>query len=258
MISKPEPRRFPFCEANGFRALIFDWDGVLLDSGSAYYYGYERVLQEAGITTTPREIFLREGQPTGQLLAHIFSNRRILVSESMLKAMVERRREYQSAIGCEFFPEIWKVLSELRDAGYQLGIVTGSWRKSVEMALTKALEARFDVVITADDVKHPKPDPEPFRDAAAKLALPPAQCLVVENAPFGIETAHAAGCSAIAICTTLSSEDLQEADWIVPDHGALEVLLRSEEKSAAQFRPVSRESVGCSAASLEGQNNGNH
>jgi beta-phosphoglucomutase len=252
--------RFSFCEANGFRALIFDWDGILLDSGRAYYRAYERVLQDAGISTTPREIYLREGQPTGQLLAHLFAERRIPVSESMIQAMVNRRREYQSAIGCKFFPTIWRLLSELRDAGYKLGMVTGSSRKSVELVLTKELASRIDVVITADDAKRPKPNPEPFRIAAEMLGLHGAQCLVVENAPFGIEAAHGAGCPVIGICTTLSAEDLQQADWIVPDHRALELLLRSEEKSAAQFRPagVNRGDAGCSAASLEGQNDGNH
>ena len=66
---------FSFCEANGFLPLIFDWDGVLLDSGPAYYVGYERVLGEAGIATSPREIYLREGEPTAQLLAHMFEAR---------------------------------------------------------------------------------------------------------------------------------------------------------------------------------------
>jgi len=75
MTTKAQPRGFSFCEANGFRALIFDWDGVLLDSGQAYYLGYERVLEEAGIATSPREIYLREGEPTAQLLAHMFEAR---------------------------------------------------------------------------------------------------------------------------------------------------------------------------------------
>jgi beta-phosphoglucomutase len=261
MTEKAAPIRFLFCEAHGFRALIFDWDGVLLDSGRAYYLGYERVLQEAGISTTAREIYLREGQPTGQLLAQLFAERRIPVSDSMIQAMVERRREYQSAIGCKFFPDIWRLLSELHGAGYKLGMVTGSSLRSVELVLTKELASRFDVVITANDVKHPKPNPEPFRAAAEMLGLRSAQCLVVENAPFGIEAAHRAGCPVIAICTTLSSEDLQQADWIVPDHGALELLLASGAESAAQFRPaglISSRSAGCCAASLQGQNHGNH
>jgi phosphoglycolate phosphatase-like HAD superfamily hydrolase len=150
MTTKTQPRRFSFCEANGFRALIFDWDGVLLDSGRAYYLGYERVLEEAGIATSPREIYLREGQPTGQLLAHLFATRRIPVSEPRIRAMVDRRRQYQAAFGCDFFPGIWRLLSELRAAGYKLAMVTGSSRQSVEKVLTKELENSFDVVVTAD------------------------------------------------------------------------------------------------------------
>jgi len=260
MNTSTQSRGFAFCEANGFRALIFDWDGVVLDSGRAYYLGYERVLEEAGIATTQREIYLREGQPTGQLLAHLFAARRIPVSEPRIQAMVDRRRQYQSAIGCEFFPGIGRLLSELRAAGYKLALVTGASRKSVELVLTKELERVLDVVITADDVRQPKPNPEPFRLAVEMSGLAPSECLVVENAPFGIEAAHGAECPVIAICTTLAAEDLKQADWIVPDHEALELLLRSEEGTAAQFRSAAlgHESASCSAACLPRPNHGNH
>jgi len=260
MTTKAQPRGFSFCEANGFRALIFDWDGVLLDSGQAYYLGYERVLEEAGIATSPREIYLREGQPTGQLLAHLFAARRIPVSEPRIRAMVDRRRQYQSAIGCDFFSGVWKLLSELRAAGYKLAMVTGSSRQSVERLLTKELESRFDAVITADDVKQPKPNPEPFRLAVETSGLEARQCVVVENAPFGIEAAHGAGCPAIAICTTLVADDLKQADWIVPDHEALQLLLRSGDATASRFRSAApgNGSAGWSAASLPRQNHGNH
>jgi len=260
MTTNTQARRFSFCEANGFRALIFDWDGVLLDSGRAYYLGYERVLAEAGIATSPREIYLREGQPTAQLLAHLFAGRRIPVSEPRIRAMVDRRRQYQSAIGCQFFPGIWRLLSELQAAGYQLAMVTGSSRQSVERLLTEELASRFNAVITADDVQQPKPNPEPFRRAVETLGLEPRQCLVVENAPFGIEAAHGAGCPAIAICTTLLADDLKQADWIAPDHEALGRLLGSEEATAAQFRSTAPgdQSAACSVAYRPRQNHGNH
>jgi beta-phosphoglucomutase len=235
-MSKTQPITFSFCEANAIRALIFDWDGVLLDSGHAYYCAYERVLHEAGVSITPREIYLREGQPTGQLLVALFTQRGIALDESMIQAMVDRRRQYQSAIGTRnFFPGVWRLLADLRAAGYKLAMVTGSSRKSVELVLTKELESRFDAVITADDVKRPKPNPEPFLLAAEILGIPAPECLVVENAPFGIEAAHGAGCPVIGICTTLSAEDLQRADWVVPDHGALELLLSSVDKQVRRM-----------------------
>ena len=146
----------------------------------------------------------------------------------MISDMVERRREYQSEIGGrDFFPAALALLSKLRVAGYKVAMVTGSSRKSVQQVLTPEIGDLLDLVITADDVTHPKPEPQPFEMAARGMGVPPAHCLAVENAPYGIQSAKAAGCPVIAICTTLAPEDLQGADWIVPDQAALASLLAS-------------------------------
>ena len=79
--------------------------------------------------------------------------------------------------------------------------------------------------MTADDIKRGKPDPPPFQRAMQALRTEPKACVVIENAPFGIQSARAAGCSVIAICSTLSREDLSEAHYLVNDHHELESLL---------------------------------
>ena len=224
-------REFTFLERHGFRAVVFDWDGVLVDSGANYYRAYEMVLRDVGVTTTPREIYLREGQPTPQVLTAILKEHGIVLGEGQIKTLVERRREYDVALGeRRFFPGIWNMLQRLRKAGYRIGMVTGSSRKSVERVLTRDLEPSFDAVITADDVTHPKPDPQPFVLAAKALALRPGGCLVVENAPFGIRSARAAGCGAVGICTTLPVEDLSQADWIVQNHEQFNALLSATDQ----------------------------
>jgi beta-phosphoglucomutase len=219
---------FPFCRANAIRALAFDCDGVLLDSGRTYYLAYERVLREAGAQVSPREIYLEEGKPTPEVLRLMLEKRGMPASTAIIRTMVERRREYQEMIGDrEFFPAALRLLRTLRALHYKLAMVTGSSRKSVELVLTPEIRSLLDVVITADDVERPKPEPQPFELAANRMGVPPAQCLAVENAPYGIQSAKSAGCPTIAICTTLGPEDLRAADWIVPDHTALENLLSS-------------------------------
>jgi beta-phosphoglucomutase len=220
--------KFPFCEARGFRAMVFDWDGVLVDSGANYYRAYEMVLREAGIRTHLREIYLREGEPTGQLLATIFKQHGHEVDGATIDEMVDRRRRYDFALGeKKFFDGIWDLVHRLRRADLRIGMVTGSSRRSVERVLTADLAALFDVIITADDVVRPKPDAEPFLLAAKKLRVPPAHCLVIENAPFGIRGARAAGCAVVGLCSTLQPDDLGEANWIVLNHRELEALLSS-------------------------------
>jgi HAD superfamily hydrolase (TIGR01509 family) len=239
--SKEDGWGFPFLERHEYRAVVFDWDGVLVDSGANYYRAYEMVLRDIGVATSPREIYLREGQPTPQVLTVILKQHGIAVSDAKIRELVVRRREYDIALGeRKFFPGIWALVQRLRKAEYHVAIVTGSSRKSVERVLTPELENSFDVVITADDVAHPKPDPQPFVLAAKALALEPAMCLVIENAPFGIRSARAAGCGVVGMCTTLAAEDLNRADWIVPDHDRLKALLAATDQrteSEIQGRP---------------------
>lgn len=129
--------------------------------------------------------------------------------------------------GRQFFPAALSLLRKLRDSHYKLAMVTGSSRKSVELVLTPEIRNLLDVVINADDVERPKPDPQPFELAARRMGVPPTQCLAIENAPYGIQSARSAGSPTVAICTTLPREDLKSANWIVPDHTALEHLLTS-------------------------------
>ena len=209
-----------------FSVVLWDWDGVLVDSGRSFYGAYEMVLREEGIRTTPREIFLREGEPTPVLLRAIFDRHHVRVDDDKIRDLVIRRREYDIRIGeRKLFPAIPRLLSRLRHVGCRNGLVTGSSRKSLHSVLQPEEARWFDIIVTADDVARGKPNPEPFLRATQLLQADPASCVVIENAPFGIEAARAAGCAVIGLCTTLSKEDLSEANWVVNDHDELEMLL---------------------------------
>ncbi len=211
-------------------AALFDWDGVLVDSSRNYYRAYQLVFQEVGISTTPREIYLREGQPTPGVIAGICAERGLTVSEAHVKALVQRRREHDRALGPRtFYPGMLSLLEYLRGSGRKLAMVTGSSRASVEAVLTPDEAKHFDVIITADDVARAKPEPEPFLRAAENLGVEPCRCVVVENAPYGVTAARAAGCRVIAICTTLTADDLSGADWVVENHLELRALMGNSE-----------------------------
>jgi len=232
------------CALNAVAAVIFDWDGVLVDSGRNYCRAYELVLDAIGITTTPREIYLREGQPTPQPISTLCAERGIAVTEAKVKELVRRRREYDIALGPRsFFPGIWDFLDRLRNSGCKLGVVTGSSRKSVDLVLTPEQERRFDAVVTADGVTRPKPAPQPFLRAAEIMGVAQSRCAVVENAPLGVRAARAAGCRVIAICTTLGPEDLCEADSILSDHQELELLFSARVRNSLSS-PVCRAAEG--------------
>jgi beta-phosphoglucomutase len=216
----------PFLEQRGFAAVLWDWDGVLVDSGYNFYHAYEMVLRDEGVVTNPREIYVREGEPTPRLLKAIFDNHNVPIDDARIKELVVRRREHDTGLAeRKLFPSVPWLVHRLRQAGCRVGMVTGSSRKSLERVLTEAQARWFDVIITADDVLRGKPDPEPFLLATRALKIEPEKCIVIENAPFGIEAARAAGCAVAAICSTLPKADLHQANWIVNDHEELEVLL---------------------------------
>ncbi len=85
--------QFPFCARHGIRAVLFDWDGVVLDSGADYYRSYELALAEVGVTTTPAEVYLREGMTTDQVMAAILAGHGVDPDPTTVAKVVERRRD---------------------------------------------------------------------------------------------------------------------------------------------------------------------
>ena len=91
--------------------------------------------------------------------------------------------------------------------------------------MSAAMLARFEAVVTGDSVTRGKPDPEPYLEAMAALRIDPDQGIAIENAPYGITSARAAGLFCVAISTSLPESYLHEADRIVTDHEALRTFL---------------------------------
>lgn len=225
---------YDFLVRQNFAALIFDWDGVVVDSAADYYRAYELTLRPRGILTTPREVYLVEGMTTEQVMTKVYADRGQRIFENEARELARVRREIYSEIARnELFPGVWELITELHQAGYELGLVTGSTRGTMQLALPPEREKYFNTVVTGDTVTRPKPDPEPFQIALGQLKLPPERCVVVENAPFGIESAHRAGCRVVALCTTLDAGDLAAADWVVQGHPDLRELLNSSAGIAA-------------------------
>jgi beta-phosphoglucomutase len=225
--------------------VLWDWDGVLADSGYNFYDAYEMVLRDEGIVTNPREIYLREGEPTPRLLRAVFDRHNVPIDDARIKELVVRRREYDAGLAeRRLFPSVPRLVHRLRQTGCRMVIVTGSSKKSVERLLTQDAGPMVRCLITADDVLRGKPDPEPFLLAARALKIEPEKCIVIENAPFGIEAANSAGCAVAAVCTTLSKEDLGQANWIVNDHEELERVLFGSmpEDTAEKMSAVSGDS----------------
>ena len=147
---------FPFLERNGFRALLFDWDGVLVDSGADYYRAYELALEPEGLKLARRQVMLREGRKTSEVIAALYADRGITLPQAKLDELVARRLGfYKQTARAIFFDGIWELVEELRAAHCKLGIVTGSSRIHDVLPLSAEREKLFDAVVTADDIERP-------------------------------------------------------------------------------------------------------
>jgi beta-phosphoglucomutase len=195
-------------------ALLFDMDGVLVDSMPMHLQTWQQALAPLGVRLTADDLYPLEGVPT-ERTAQLLTARLLgePCSEEEARRLAERkralfRRDAEPALLAGTGP----LLHDLQGRGYRLGLVTGSARQVADDILgPTGMADLFEAMVTGDEVAHGKPSPEPYQTAAGRLRLPPERCLVVENAPLGIQAARAAGMRCLALETTLPAEQLTAA-----------------------------------------------
>jgi beta-phosphoglucomutase len=205
-------------------AIIFDMDGVVLDSMPTHLLTWQQTLSPLGIDLNAEDLYPLEGVPTeatARRLTEKFLGQACSEEEARCLAGAKRtlfRQIFRPAL----VPGIAPLLHDLNGRGYRLGLVTGSARSVVEESLVPTGVADlFQAVVAGDQVARGKPHPEPYRTAANQLGLSPSECLAVENAPLGIRSARAAGMRCVALETTLPAERLPGADRVFSSAQAL-------------------------------------
>ena len=195
------------------RGIIFDFDGVLVDSEPIRFKAGARVLEEIGVCLTwERFLNVWLGRTDQAGLRDILGERH----ETEGKRVVARRNALYEEWLDEVLPYVDAVhlLGRLPDE-IRLAVATGSRRMEVERILTRlGLLQRFHAIVTAEDYRHAKPAPDPFLAAARRIDLSPASCLVVEDSPFGVAAAHAAGMPVLAVDRGQGAVGLEKATWM--------------------------------------------
>ena len=183
---------------NRIQAIIFDFDGVLVDSEPIRFKAGARALAEIGVSLT-WELFLKHwfGRTDRAGLRDILRDR----FESDGDRVVERRNALYEAWLDEVptYPDTVQLLQRIPN-GIRLAVATGSRRTEVERILARVgLSRRFHAVVTAEDYVSAKPAPDPFLAAACRLDVEAASCLVIEDTPAGVAAAHAAAMPVLAV-----------------------------------------------------------
>lgn len=197
------------------KAIIFDVDGVLVKSMEKHHEAYAAAFRPHGVEIEQHEVFRNEGRGSRDVAVALDKERGLGLTEGELDAVAkEKQRVFASFGPMPKYPGVDEIIASLRERGYRLAMVTGTSRTNIGNHFGPWLE-NFEAIVTADDVTRTKPDPEPYLQALAKLSLPAEECIVVENAPLGIQSAKAAGLRVIAITSTNPADALKGADHIV-------------------------------------------
>ena len=190
-------------------ALLFDMDGVLIDSTPAVARVWRRWAMERGFN--PEEVVTRaHGRPSLTTVREYLPD-----ADHELENREVERREMEDLDGVVTLPGAVDLLTKL-PAGHWT-IVTSSTRRLAEVRLRAAGLPMPGKMITSTDVTQGKPHPEPYLKAASMLGFPAAECVVMEDVPAGIRAGKGAGARVIAFRTTVIEAALREAgaDWVV-------------------------------------------
>jgi sugar-phosphatase len=193
------------------RGVLFDLDGVLVDSTPAVARVWEGWAHEHGLD--PDEVVKKaHGRPSVATIRELLPN----ADHAAENREVERREiaDIEDVVPLPGAMELLQALPLDRWA-----IVTSCTRALAAVRIGAAGLPKPKQMVTSTDVQHGKPDPEPYLKGAQILGVPAADCLVIEDAPAGIRAGKAAGARVLALRTTASEAELQQAgaDWIVDD-----------------------------------------
>ncbi|MEK6981549.1 MAG: HAD family phosphatase [Candidatus Micrarchaeota archaeon] len=209
------------------KAIIFDMDGVLIDSQDLHFKAEIQTVKQFGHKITKKE-----------LIEYLGWNERAFWTEIIKKYNINTTVEELQRIERPIYEEILqknlkedkklqKLLKNLKTKNLKLAVASSSPRRWIKMVLVGLkIEEFFDIIVAGDEIKNSKPNPEIFLRAAKKLEIAPQECIVIEDAPAGIKGANKAGMKSIALITKINKNlDLSEAKFKIEKLEEIEKIL---------------------------------
>lgn len=228
------------------KGIIFDLDGVIVDSHPAHKKAWRALLRSLGRDVSGQELeFVVEGHKREEILRHFLGE----LSEEEVRQYGALKDKYFADFAHEVsaVPGVLDFIHQAEAAGLALAVGTSAGRRRAEEMLERlGLRARLRAIVTGDEVRAGKPDPAVFQVAAEQLGVPSQNVLVCEDAVAGVQAAKRAGmkCLAIAANGRRTLLETAGADWVVQDftHTSLQQITAlfatkriSRSASATQF-----------------------
>ena len=201
------------------KAVIFDFDGVIADSEFLHYKTFNGALAPFGVNIDKEKYYADYlGYSDADGFDAIAKDYDLNLDQSQRDELMLRKKElFRQVASNETFiiPGIGDYISMLTQNGIRLAICSGSLRSEIELMLSKSDFAdAFELIVSADDVKKSKPEPEPYLLTLAKLnkteKIHPGQCVVIEDSHWGLQSAQAAGLHGVGITNSYPAEELAD------------------------------------------------
>lgn len=208
-----------------FDAVLFDMDGVIVDSMPLHREVWAAFARSHGLNPTGADVRAADGRRAAEVVAMLFGAG---LSEAEIERLAAEREvffgEQLATVAVQPVPGAEAFLQALGSAGVPRVLATSATPGNVEQFLSRlGFTDLFEAVVTARDVRLGKPHPEVYQTAAQRAGVPPARCLVVEDAVAGVQAGKAAGAAVLGLTTSLPVGTLQAAgaDWTAADFTAL-------------------------------------
>lgn len=198
------------------RGVLFDMDGVLVDSERFIAKAAIIMFSELGVNVKPEDFHPFVGTGENRYLGGVAEKYGIMVDLPNVKARTYEIFGEIARNNLSPLPGAGEFISRCREKGLKMALATSADKVKMEINLTEIglSPQTFHSIITGEDVKNKKPFPDIYIKAAESLNLKTSECLVVEDAVSGIRSGKSAGCRCLAVTTSFKAEELKEADWI--------------------------------------------
>ena len=203
-------------ESDSRMGVIFDLDGVLVDTGWAHKQAWYDLAEKEGFSMTDEFFYSTFGMQNYMIIPMLLGRDATRDEVNRLSDWKEQR--YREIIAEKLAPAdgVKTLLCDLKSEDFLLAVGSSAPRANLELVLEcTGLQDYFDAYVTGEDVTKGKPAPDTFLKAAEKLSLGTDRCIVVEDAVQGVEAGKAADMPVVAVTTTRSRADLHRADIIV-------------------------------------------